>query len=58
LGIVKVSERYEDDTIKECSIDKFPLSGIIKSGSTYLIRAKQHLDLNSPLTYVPVDSFD
>lgn len=36
----------------------FELDGIVKGGSSYIIRASQYIDLNSPLAYVKVSEYD
>lgn len=39
-------------------IDSFQLHGTIKAGSTYTLRCKQHLDLNSPIAHIKVKNYD
>lgn len=55
LGVV--TEKTEDGTVK-AYITPFRLSGMVKAGSSYLIRGKQRLDLSSPLAYVKVSTYD
>jgi len=52
LGVVKL------DSEGKCYLDKFTLDGYIKSGSTYLIRSKQYLELTSPIAHIKVDTYD
>lgn len=42
----------------DATIDFFPLSGVIKAGSSYLIRGAKHLDEDDPRVHVNVSTYD
>lgn len=46
------------DTTNDVDAYHLPLTGVIKAGSTYLIRCKQYSDFDNPNTYINVTTYD
>lgn len=42
----------------EKTIESFPLTGVVKAGSSYTIRCAQHLSLTSPIAHIKVANYD
>jgi hypothetical protein len=40
------------------NVECFSLDGVVKAGSTYLVRMKKHLDIDDPLTHIAVNEYD
>lgn len=50
---------YFDSTVGKVLTEHLPLTGILKAGSTYLIRGKKYSDPeDNPKTYINVDDYD
>lgn len=50
--------RYYDGKATEWKVRKLPLTGIVRAGSTYLIRGAQEVDIDAPSTFIKVRNFD
>lgn len=40
------------------TVEKFALDGVVPAGGSYLIRGKQHLDLNSEIAHMKISTYD
>lgn len=58
LGIIKLENADAATFEQKYKLYEFSLTGMIKAGSSYLIRAKQWLDYNSSLATVKITSYD